>query len=274
VPVVDAHVHLFPDKLFEAIWDWFDNNAWPIIERSYSNQVLATLDNNQVDYAVGLCYTHRPGLAESLNSYMADLASRHPKLIAFGTIFPGEPNQKDTLQRAFETHQLRGIKLHCHVQRVPPDADEMAAVCEAICEHDGIMLIHAGRAPVLPSKRADILEICSVDKTARMLRRFPDMKTIVPHLGMDEYLEYRDLLKDFPNLYLDTTMAIGGYFGGEPPIQGLEDISDRVLFGTDYPNLPYPYQRELLALRSSSLSSGALERILFLNAKKLFELDA
>jgi uncharacterized protein len=273
VPVVDAHVHLFPDKLFDAIWNWFDQNAWPIVERSYSDQILTTLEDNQVDYAVGLCYAHRPGLAESLNGYMADLAGRHPKLIALGTIFPGEPEQEVILEQAFETHQLRGIKLHCHVQRVAPDADEMAEVCEAVCKHNGVMIIHAGRAPVLPYMQADILKICSVDKTARMLKRFPDMKTIVPHLGMDEYQEYRDLLKDYDNLYLDTTMAIGGYFGGEPPIEKLEDISDRVLFGTDFPNLPYPYDRELLALRSSGLSPEALDRILASNAKKLFGLD-
>jgi len=30
-PVVDAHVHLFPDRVFEAIWRWFDTHAW----RSY-----------------------------------------------------------------------------------------------------------------------------------------------------------------------------------------------------------------------------------------------
>jgi hypothetical protein len=107
-----------------------------------------------------------------------------------------------------------------------------------------------------------------------MLRRFPGMKTVVPHLGMDEYLEYRDLLQEFPDLYLDTTMAIGGYFGGEPPIADLEGISDRVLFGSDFPNLPYPYRRELDALLASNLSDKARRRILWQNAQKLFGLEA
>ncbi len=29
-PVVDAHVHLFPPRVFAAIWRWFENHAWPI----------------------------------------------------------------------------------------------------------------------------------------------------------------------------------------------------------------------------------------------------
>ena len=27
-PVVDAHVHLFPDSMFEAIWKRFDTYGW------------------------------------------------------------------------------------------------------------------------------------------------------------------------------------------------------------------------------------------------------
>lgn len=29
-PIVDAHVHLFPDNLFASIWQWFDQYGWPI----------------------------------------------------------------------------------------------------------------------------------------------------------------------------------------------------------------------------------------------------
>jgi hypothetical protein len=28
--VADAHVHVFPPDLFGAVWQWFDENAWPI----------------------------------------------------------------------------------------------------------------------------------------------------------------------------------------------------------------------------------------------------
>jgi len=102
------------------------------------------------------------------------------------------------------------------------------------------------------------------------LRAFPGLRVIVPHLGMDEYREYRDLLLSHEGLYLDTAMAVGGYFGNEPPVDELEDISERIVYGSDFPNLPYPYERELEALRSSGLSQAALLRITGENAAALF----
>jgi len=26
-PVIDAHVHIFPQGIFQALWEWFDHNA-------------------------------------------------------------------------------------------------------------------------------------------------------------------------------------------------------------------------------------------------------
>ena len=38
-PVIDAHVHLFPDVLFEAIWQWFDQ-----VRVAYSPSIEITSD--------------------------------------------------------------------------------------------------------------------------------------------------------------------------------------------------------------------------------------
>ena len=222
--LIDSHVHLFPDKLFEAIWSWFDRKAWPIINKLNSEEILAFLKDHGVENAVGLCYAHKPGLAADLNAYMSALAGKHPRLIPFGTVFPGEPDAERILKDAFDVHRLRGIKIHGHVQQMAPDCAEMVPVCEAVLANDAVLLIHAGNAPALPSEHKRIGEICSADRTRRMLESYPDMKTIVPHLGMNEYEEFKQLLLDFDNLYLDTTMAVAGFFGNEPPIESLEEI--------------------------------------------------
>jgi uncharacterized protein len=26
--MIDAHVHLFPDRLYQAVWRWFDAAGW------------------------------------------------------------------------------------------------------------------------------------------------------------------------------------------------------------------------------------------------------
>ena len=64
-------------------------------------------------------------------------------------------------------------------------------------------------------------------------------------MGADQWREFFALCRASPNLYLDTTMALSAYLGDDQP--GRDDLvalQDRLLFGTDFPNLPYPWSRE------------------------------
>ena len=54
------------------------------------------------------------------------------------------------------------------------------------------------------------------------------------------------MLDEFHNLHLDTTMLLADYF--DPPridAGALESHSTRILYGTDFPNIPYEWDREL-----------------------------
>jgi hypothetical protein len=53
-PVIDAHVHLFPDKLFAAVHQWFDTFGWPIRHWFGSEEILSFLFDRGVSYIVGL----------------------------------------------------------------------------------------------------------------------------------------------------------------------------------------------------------------------------
>ena len=70
-PVVDAHVHLFPDGVFEAIWRWFDTHGWPIRYKLHTPKVLDFLFTRGVSRFVALHYAHKPGMARALNEYVA-----------------------------------------------------------------------------------------------------------------------------------------------------------------------------------------------------------
>src|SRR6185369_11232995 len=65
--VVDAHVHLFPDNLFAAIWRWFGAHGWPIRYELNSPAVVDFLLSRGVSRIVALAYSHTPGLARILN---------------------------------------------------------------------------------------------------------------------------------------------------------------------------------------------------------------
>jgi hypothetical protein len=80
------------------------------------------------------------------------------------------------------------------------------------------------------------------------------------------------MLNEYPNLYLDSTMAIAGYFPNPIHREWFEEHPDRILFGTDFPNIPYEWKREKEALLAMQLGESIEEKILFGNAAKLLDL--
>jgi predicted TIM-barrel fold metal-dependent hydrolase len=269
--IVDAHVHLFPERVFAAIRRWFDQHAWKIEYRLRAEEVIEFLSARGIDRMVGLCYSHAPEMARVLNRFMAELASAHPQLIALGTVLPGEPDAAAIVDEAFRLG-LRGLKLHCHVQKFGPDDPRLDPIYARAAAAGRPIVIHAGRQPCLAAYGVDIHALCSAAATRRVLERHPTLKLIVPHLGVDEDAEYLALLAEFENLHLDTTMVVAGYLG--PPAidaSSLEKHSNRILYGTDFPNIPYAWDRELDWLRAQPISDAARARILGANALALFE---
>lgn len=273
IPVVDAHVHLFPDRVFEAIWSWFDTHAWPVRYRLYSDALLDFLGERGVRAVVGLHYAHKPGMAASLNDYVLGVARRRPEVVPTATVFPGEAGDREILRRALG-EGARGVKIHCHVQKVAPDAPELEVVWEEAVRAGVPAVVHAGREPSSDAYGIDTRALCEAAMVARVLERHPGLRLVVPHLGSDEFGEYEAMLDRYPNLWLDTTMAIAGYFPGGPGLDVLERRADRLLYGTDFPNLPYAWDRELRRIAGQGLAPERLAAILSDNARRLFRIAA
>ncbi|MCK4238466.1 MAG: amidohydrolase family protein, partial [Candidatus Lokiarchaeota archaeon] len=80
------------------------------------------------------------------------------------------------------------------------------------------------------------------------------------------------------NMYLDTTMIYirDNIFPERkikrPKPEVLLSYQDRILFGSDFPNIPYSYENSLLGLLDLDLSRNFYKDIFYKNAKKLFNL--
>jgi len=267
--VIDAHVHLFPDRLAQAVRRWFDEHAWSIEHRIGVDECVAKLRAGGIDRMVALPYAHKPGMARALNDFTAQIAARHPSVIPCCTVFPGEEGAEEILEEALSAN-FRGVKIHSHVMRVAPEDPRMDAIWRASARHRKPVVIHCGPEPASSGYGIDVKQFSGADRLRRALQRHPDAIAIVPHLGFDQSDQFEAMLPDHPNLHLDTTMAICGYFPGGPDVEILRRHPGRILYGTDFPNLPYAWDRELRALRALKLPPEDEERILSGNALRLF----
>jgi len=99
---------------------------------------------------------------------------------------------------------------------------------------------------------------------------------VVPAGRGPEYEDFLDLADRHPGVHLDTTMVFTDFFGGPPPallprIREL-GLAGRVLLGSDFPNLPYPYEHQLSSLERLDLGEDWLQAVRWNNAAQLFGL--
>jgi uncharacterized protein len=270
--VVDSHVHVFPPAIFRAIWDWFDTFAWPIRYRFSSEGVVDYLLSRGVGHVVAFQYAHKPGMADMLNSYMADLCRVFPgRVTGMATVFPGEEDCRGILSRAFE-NGLKGVKLHAHVQCFDMTGKEMDDIYDTCSSEKKPLVMHVSREPKSPAYKCDPYALCSAAKLEQAITAFPELKICVPHLGVDEFVPYKNLIEKYNTLWLDTAMAVTDYFPMVNPLR-LDDMrKDRIMYGTDFPNIPFAWDREIKWVASQGFSDEFLELLMGKNAMEFFDI--
>ncbi len=266
----------------QAVQRFFHANYWPV--RYDKEMATRLLFDEGITHAVLLQYAHKDGISRGLNQFMFDtlrlLNASGYRATGLATVMPGEPEAEEIIIEAFTSLKLSGIKMHTHVQVIRANDPKMMQIYKVCQSHDKPALVHTGREPNSTGLKADTYELCSVDDVDEVCTAFPKLTYVVPHLGMNETLAYFKLLDKHPNLYLDTTMTLSDFFIDMNGFVGLSELrvllnkyQDRVLYGSDFPNLPYHFGTELGGLDSMKLSQDVLDKILWRNACKVYKID-
>ncbi|MBO1768428.1 amidohydrolase family protein [Allobranchiibius sp. GilTou38] len=269
--LADIHVHFLPEPMLRKVWAYFDaaeenyGRPWPIQYRFDEATRLRIVRSFGVSPIPALTYPHRPGMARWLNDWSADLARRVPDVIHCATLYP-EPDVGDYVGDAL-TQGARLFKVHVQVGRFAPD-DPLLDPAWALLEEAGVpIVIHAGSAP-LPG------EFTGVEGIARVLRRYPRLVFVIAHLGMPEYDEFADLALQYERVHLDTTMAVTDFTEEQAPTSPsyrsrLPQLQDKIVLGSDFPNIPYPYAHQLTALTRLDLGDDWMRDVLWHNGARL-----
>jgi len=264
----DSHVHLFPNKLFKAIFRWFHRNNWNIPHRGLSlEEYTEYLKNMGVECAYLLTYAHKPNMSMELNKWVRDFCRQYPWFIPFACVHPGDNNIEENIKIVLDEWDFAGFKLQLPVQQFAANDPGLDPVYEAAYERQKPVIIHAGTAPYSQSD-----PLIGLGHLKDVLRRWPELKVVIPHFGLYQLDEALLMVEKFPAVYLDTSWAIGNptvdlpvsYLAGY-----MEKYPDKFLYGSDFPLIEQSPEDELQALLKMGLSDSTLSKILHENARSL-----
>jgi uncharacterized protein len=275
--LVDVHTHFMPQRLLDAVWAYFDRagplvgRPWPIRYRDSEDARVEQLRRMGVRRFTALNYPHRPGMAAGLNDWGAGFADQHPDCLRSGTFYP-EADAPAYVRRAVDAG-TRVFKAHVQVGGYDPRDPLLDGVWGLLAEAGVPVIAHVGSGPVARTGTT------GPGPTSDVLARHPRLVLVVAHLGAPEYAEFLDLADRYSNVHLDTTMTHTAFFEEMAPFPPalrprLVDLGDRILFGSDFPNIPYAYADQLTALARLDLGDAWLRSVCWDNAARLFGLDA
>jgi hypothetical protein len=244
--VVDAHVHILPDRVradpaVARADAWFDAcHASPRAVLAGPAELLAAMDEDGVDRAV--CFTWPfadSRLCAEANDWLAScVRANSDRIIGFGAVNPADPDASAEALRCARIG-LRGIgELNADAQRWSLDDLGAFAPLASACVTAGLPLnLHASE-PVghdYPGKGT-----AHPRRVEALAAAFPDLRIVAAHLGggLPFYARMPEVRALFrANLYVDTAAAPWLY--DATAYADVVDLigADRVLFGSDFPLL-------------------------------------
>jgi predicted TIM-barrel fold metal-dependent hydrolase len=261
--IVDFHVHLFPDRLFDAIWKRFvADYGWEVIHRLYWREALEYLRGKGVGPVVFSNYAHKKGVADSLNAFNREVLDASSDVYCFCAFHPDDEDGLGKLLPMLDHPKVMGVKLQLLVQCFYPHDERLFPLYEAVMERGKRVLFHVGTGPVgNPFVGAAHFE--------KVLARYPDIRANVAHMGGLEYGAFMDFLEVGPNLVMDTSFS---FLPGVRYDQGnarLEKNRDRIVYGSDFPNLIMPRRTEIEELYALDLSREFYRKVFRENGLRL-----
>jgi uncharacterized protein len=269
----DVHTHFLPPRVMAKVRHQFDTagpligRPWPLAYRGDDDTLVATLRDLGVRRFSSLAYAHRPDMAEFLNDWTAAFADRTPECLRSATFYP-EPGAASYVAKRIEAG-AEVFKVHVQVGGFDVRDPLLVDVWGTLADAGAPVVLHAGSGPVGtpytgPAPVADLLS------------RFPRLTLVIAHLGAPEYAEFLALAERHEHVCVDTTMVFTPFFddlGAAFPadlVPRLRNLRPKVLLGSDFPNIPYPYAEQLAGLSRLDLGDEWLRAVCWENGVRLF----
>jgi predicted TIM-barrel fold metal-dependent hydrolase len=272
--IVDVHTHFMPPAILAKVWAYFDSagpllgRPWPVTYRGSDDERVEQLRAMGVKKFSALSYAHKPRIAEFMNDWTTEFAARTPDALRSATFYP-EP-EAATYVPKLVADGVEVFKAHVQVGDFAPNDPLLEPVWGVLAESGTPIVLHAGSGPAPGTHTGP-------GPVADVMSRHPGLALIIAHLGMPEISEFLDLAEGYPNMRLDTTMAFVDFWGLPIPggvVPRLAALQDKILFGTDFPNIPYAYAHQVEVLERLDLGDEWMKDVLWHNGATLFGVKA
>lgn len=259
--IIDAHVHIFPDKIANKTVEKLKSVAnIPAYTDGTLKGIRASMQDAGIDYSLILPIATRPGQTTSINSF-AQTINGTDGIISFGSVHPEDDNLKEELKK-IKNAGLLGIKLHPDYQNIYVDDLKMLRLLSFAADLGLIVTVHGGVDVGYPK-----VHHCTPKRVANVLKEIDGLKLIVAHTG--GYLYWEDTLEYLAgqDVYLDTSFTVtkcdNDLF---LKIIRNHDIN-KILFATDS---PWDGQKKAVQeLKETGLTHEELDHIFYKNAANL-----
>jgi uncharacterized protein len=247
--LVDAHTHLLPDRLAEAIRAYFTEHLAPELAYPWRAEEARTrLHAEGVTSCWSLPYAHRGGMASGLNRWMAEaFAAGQPAVVAGATVHPDD-DVAAVVEEALGELRLGVVKLHCAVGAFAADDPRLDPLWRRVSEGGQPVVVHAGRAAQGTTTGPDL------EPLRRVAQRWPQARVVIAHCGAPSIHPTLALLRENPSLYADLAPVVDTPVPlAAADVAGLER---RLLFGSDAPNTAVTVTATVAVVRSWGLAAA------------------
>jgi predicted TIM-barrel fold metal-dependent hydrolase len=153
-----------------------------------------------------------------------------------------------------------------------PRDELLAEVWGMVAEAGTPAVVHCGSGP-LPGAHT------GPGPFGEVLAAHPRLTAVIAHAGAPEYAEHLAFVDRYPNVHLDTTMVATPFMEELAPLPAevnarYADLGDRIVLGSDFPNIPYPYATQLEALERLGHGDDWLRAVCWHNGARLVSLTA
>lgn len=261
--IIDAHAHIYPDKIAkkatDAIGDFYDIPME--MPAGTADSLLKDGKKAGIErFIVHSCAT-KPEQVCHINDFIKAEIDNHSEFIGFMTLHQ-DLSEEDIKKEVIRCKKagFKGVKLHPDFQKFYIDEEKAEKIYRSVGK-DFPILFHTGDNRYEYSKPRRLVE---------MAKKYPDVTFIGAHFGGYRCWDDAYLYKGLKNVYFDTCSSLA--FITKEKAKEIINMhgAEKFFFGTDFPM--WDATKELERFMQIDLTDSEREMILSGNIKKILQL--